>query len=145
MEIEESGSVLSEIVNVKVAVRVRPMSDEENISGSVECVRILPGSNQLVIGNDKSFTFDNIFDINSSQIEIFNNCVLNLIDSCFKGYNSTIFAYGQTGSGKTYTMGTNDSFKEMEESKVGIIPRVIREIFSRINNNSRNKYTVKIS
>jgi kinesin family protein 6/9 len=28
----------------------------------------------------------------------------DMIESCFEGYNGTIFAYGQTGSGKTFTI-----------------------------------------
>ena len=45
------------------------------------------------------------------------------------GYNGTIFAYGQSGSGKTYTMYGKDIY---DENTKGIIPRVVEEIFKRV-------------
>ena len=49
-----------------------------------------------------------------------------MIDSCFDGFNGTIFAYGQTGSGKTFTItGGTEKYNDR-----GIIPRTISYIFS---------------
>jgi len=53
----------------------------------------------------------------------------DLLSKALEGYNATILAYGQTGSGKTYTMGTSN-MNLNDESEMGIIPRVIRDIFS---------------
>lgn len=55
-----------------------------------------------------------------------------LLEKSFEGYNATVLAYGQTGSGKTFTMGTSNlsNGNGMECEEMGIIPRVIREIFS---------------
>jgi hypothetical protein len=50
--------------------------------------------------------------------------------SCFDGYNAAVLAYGQTGSGKTYTMGTSNV--GVADSELGIIPRVIRKLFSEV-------------
>lgn len=50
-----------------------------------------------------------------------------LVDTCFQGYNATVFAYGQTGSGKTFTIGGCDA-----DNDVGIIPRAIDDIFQHI-------------
>lgn len=50
------------------------------------------------------FTFDRIFDTNSSQDDVYNGCMKDSILSVLEGYNATIIAYGQTGTGKTYTM-----------------------------------------
>ena len=62
------------------------------------------------------------------------------------GYNATILAYGQTGSGKTHTMGGNyeDSLGGDEEG-MGVIPRVLRDIFVGIQDNETYDYTVRIS
>lgn len=49
---------------------------------------------------------------------------------CFDGYNAAVLAYGQTGSGKTFTMGTSNV--GVSEEEMGIIPRVIGELFSEI-------------
>jgi len=50
------------------------------------------------------------------------------------GINITVLAYGQTGSGKTYTMGSEISSLNSEES-VGIIPRVIQGLYNGIEVN----------
>uniref|UniRef100_A0A671LJ12 Kinesin-like protein KIF21A n=1 Tax=Sinocyclocheilus anshuiensis TaxID=1608454 RepID=A0A671LJ12_9TELE len=79
---------------------------KEKIEGCHICTFVTPGEPQLVLGKDKAFTYDYVFDMDSTQDTIYANCTEKLIEGCFEGYNATIFAYGQTGSGKTYTMGT---------------------------------------
>ena len=75
-----------------------------------------------------------------------------------------MLAYGQTGSGKTYTMGsgyqslqsalsetgtlTNQQLNINDLDDVGIIPRVLSDLFARIEDDQRQrgtKYTVKVS
>ena len=65
--------------------------------------------------------------------------------NCFKGYNATILAYGQTGSGKTFTMGSSNHYG-VSEQDLGIIPRVIREIFNEINvRKTQAEFLVKVT
>ena len=45
-----------------------------------------------------------MFDVNSSQEEVYDFTVRPAIAKVLEGYNSTILAYGQTGAGKTFTM-----------------------------------------
>jgi len=71
------------------------------------------------------FTFDNVFDMDASQQEVYEQTAKPAVMSILEGYNSTIFAYGQTGSGKSY------SIVGYGENK-GIIPRACEEIFKRI-------------
>ena len=80
------------------------------------------------------FTFDAVFDIDSSQEEVYNLTAKPAVMSVLEGYNSTIFAYGQTGTGKTFTMEgfTYDNL----DVKRGIIPRTIEDIFTYIESNS---------
>lgn len=60
-----------------------------------------------------------------------------------EGFNGTIFAYGQTSSGKTHTMQGPD-IEDLEMQ--GIIPRMVRTVFNRIETASENiEFTVKIS
>uniref|UniRef100_A0A671SFI9 Kinesin-like protein KIF21A n=1 Tax=Sinocyclocheilus anshuiensis TaxID=1608454 RepID=A0A671SFI9_9TELE len=89
---------------------------------------VTPGEPQVVLGKDKPFTFDYVFDMDSQQDSIYSNCTEKLIEGCFEGYNATIFAYGQTGSGKTYTMGTGFDVN-INEEELGIIPRAISHLF----------------
>ena len=50
------------------------------------------------------FCFDNVFDADKSNQDIYDTCVQPLVVEAFKGAKTSVFAYGQTGSGKTFTM-----------------------------------------
>ncbi|XP_019736714.1 kinesin-like protein KIF21B isoform X2 [Hippocampus comes] len=104
---------------------------KEKIEGCHVCTLVTPGEPQVLLGKDKAFTYDFVFDINSEQQSIYQACVHKLIEGCFEGYNATVFAYGQTGSGKTYTMGTGfDVSLALPEQ--GIIPRAVHQLFEGI-------------
>uniref|UniRef100_UPI0037E81144 kinesin-like protein KIF21A isoform X6 n=1 Tax=Semicossyphus pulcher TaxID=241346 RepID=UPI0037E81144 len=116
---------------VRVALRIRPQLAREKIEGCHICTYVMPGEPQVILGKDKSFTYDYMFDMDSQQDGIYTTCTEKLIDGCFEGYNATVFAYGQTGSGKTYTMGTGFDVNIMEE-ELGIIPRAVQHLFKGI-------------
>uniref|UniRef100_A0A3Q2P050 Kinesin-like protein KIF21B n=1 Tax=Fundulus heteroclitus TaxID=8078 RepID=A0A3Q2P050_FUNHE len=104
---------------------------KEKIEGCHVCTLVTPGEPQVLLGKDKAFTYDFVFDIDSEQQHIYQTCVYKLIEGCFEGYNATVFAYGQTGSGKTYTMGTGfDVNLSLQEQ--GIIPRAVHHLFEGI-------------
>ncbi|KAM8740803.1 kinesin-like protein KIF21A isoform 2-T2 [Acanthopagrus schlegelii] len=114
--------------SVRVALRIRPQLAKEKIEGCHICTFVMPGEPQVVLGKDKAFTYDHVFDMDTQQETIYNHCTEKLIEGCFEGYNATIFAYGQTGSGKTYTMGTGFDVNIGEE-ELGIIPRAVNHLF----------------
>uniref|UniRef100_A0A1A8NYY5 Kinesin motor domain-containing protein n=1 Tax=Nothobranchius rachovii TaxID=451742 RepID=A0A1A8NYY5_9TELE len=114
--------------SVRVALRIRPQLAKEKIEGCHICTYVMPGEPQVVLGKDKAFTFDFVFDMDTQQDSIYTHCTERLIEGCFEGYNATIFAYGQTGSGKTYTMGTGFDVNIGEE-ELGIIPRAVNHLF----------------
>ncbi|XP_043977332.1 kinesin-like protein KIF21B isoform X3 [Gambusia affinis] len=118
---------------VKVALRIRPQMAKEKIEGCHVCTLVTPGEPQVLLGKDKAFTYDFVFDIDSEQQHIHQTCVYKLIEGCFEGYNATVFAYGQTGSGKTYTMGTGFDVN-MSLQDQGIIPRAVHQLFEGIQN-----------
>ncbi|RNA22387.1 kinesin KIF27, partial [Brachionus plicatilis] len=127
-------------VAVKVAVRVRPLNSREKLHQHQPCVRLSSETNQLVIGKDKVFTFDYVLAPKTSQSDLYQSCVHQLVQSIFDGYNSTVFAYGQTGSGKTHTIsGSSDDY--------GIIPRAVEAMFQTINSKqeSQRDYLVKVN
>uniref|UniRef100_A0AAZ3SP17 Kinesin-like protein KIF21B n=1 Tax=Oncorhynchus tshawytscha TaxID=74940 RepID=A0AAZ3SP17_ONCTS len=115
--------------SVKVSLRIRPQMVKEKIEGCHVCTLVTPGEPQVLLGKDKAFTYDFVFDIDSAQKQIYAACVHKLIEGCFDGYNATVFAYGQTGSGKTYTMGTGFDVQEEEEEERGIVPRAVHHLF----------------
>jgi kinesin family protein 5 len=66
-----------------------------------------------------------------------------IIESVLEGFNGTVLAYGQTSSGKTHTMVGPD----IEDPHTqGIIPRMVKTVFEKIENASEDiEFTVKIS
>ncbi|XP_056242788.1 kinesin-like protein KIF21A isoform X1 [Seriola aureovittata] len=117
--------------SVRVALRIRPQLAREKIEGCHICTYVMPGEPQVILGKDKAFTYDYMFDMDSQQDSIYATCTEKLIDGCFEGYNATVFAYGQTGSGKTYTMGTGFDVNIVDE-ELGIIPRAVHHLFKGI-------------
>ena len=137
--------------NIKVCVRIRPLSPQELGRGDKKSVE--PHSSDQLIYNHKnirrSYTYNLVFGENSSQEDIFYNCSINkLLDNAMDGYSVTIFAYGQTGSGKTYTiMGRDDSINEKilsNDKYSGIMPKSIKYIWSAVKNR-KEKYYIKVS
>uniref|UniRef100_A0A2K5XZ92 Kinesin family member 27 n=1 Tax=Mandrillus leucophaeus TaxID=9568 RepID=A0A2K5XZ92_MANLE len=133
-----------EEIPVKVAVRIRPLLCKEVLHNHQVCVRVIPNSQQVIIGRDRVFTFDFVFGKNSTQDEVYNTCIKPLVLSLIEGYNATVFAYGQTGSGKTYTIGGGHIASVVEGQK-GIIPRAIQEIFQSISEHPSTDFNVKVS
>ncbi|KFV14358.1 Chromosome-associated kinesin KIF4, partial [Pterocles gutturalis] len=100
---------------------------------------------QVVVGNDKSFTYDYVFDPSVEQEEVFNTAVAPLIRGIFKGYNATVLAYGQTGSGKTYSMGGTYTASQEDDPSVGVIPRVIKLLFKEKEQRQDWEFVLKVS
>nr|XP_008539294.1 PREDICTED: kinesin-like protein KIF21B [Equus przewalskii] len=116
--------------------RIRPQLSKEKIEGCHICTSVTPGEPQVLLGKDKAFTYDFVFDLDTWQERIYSTCVDKLIEGCFDGYNATVLAYGQTGAGKTYTMGTGFDMAT-SEGEQGIIPRAIAHLFGGIAERKR--------
>ncbi|KAH8306623.1 hypothetical protein KR044_000212, partial [Drosophila immigrans] len=131
--------------------RIRPQNSRELIDMCRVCTSVTPEEQQIILGSDKAFTFDYVYDVDSNQVsrhfklfkhifflvlfcqcDIYNECVNRLVEGTLHGYNATVLAYGQTGSGKTYTMGTGFD-QASGDHQLGIIPRAIRHIFAGID------------
>jgi kinesin family protein 1/kinesin family protein 3/17 len=108
-------------INVKVAVRCRPMSSKEVARGCNNIVTILQNSVNIKgtesNQEDKTFTFDFAYDGSCTQQQVYGDLGAPIVSQALDGFNGTIFAYGQTGSGKTFSMLGNEEHK-------GIIPQL---------------------
>ncbi|XP_078403096.1 kinesin family member 4 isoform X2 [Cetorhinus maximus] len=133
------------VIPVRVALRCRPLVQKEIDEGCQVCLTFTPGEPQVLLGIDKCFSYDYVFDPCAEQEEVFNIAVDPLIQGIFKGYNATVLAYGQTGSGKTYSMGGTYTSRQEGDPVVGVIPRVINMLFRMIEENSDNEFTLKVS
>uniref|UniRef100_A0A3Q2Z7Z8 Kinesin family member 4 n=1 Tax=Hippocampus comes TaxID=109280 RepID=A0A3Q2Z7Z8_HIPCM len=119
----------AKVIPVRVALRCRPLVSKEINEGCQCCLTFVPGEPQVVVGTEKAFTYDYVFDPTVEQEEVFSTAVSPLLCGLFKGYHATVLAYGQTGSGKTYSMGGAYTSAQENDPSVGVIPRVIRTIF----------------
>lgn len=77
------------------------------------------------VKKDIAYQFDSVYSPSTTNEQIFNQTLRNLLDSAMKGYDGSVFCYGQTGSGKTHTMYGN-------KSDPGLAPRAIEYLFDRI-------------
>ena len=130
---------------VAVAVRVRPILRS---GGShthmlerfeLEAVTRLSDT-QLQVAEQKQdeacrsscFTFDHILDQESTQLEVYEEAVVDLVDGALCGNNATILAYGQTGSGKTHTMlgdvKPNPLENDLLTANSGLFLRVLNDL-----------------
>lgn len=78
--------------------RIRPQIPREIIDMCRICTQVTPNEPQIVLGTDKAFTYDYLFDVDSTQSEIYQSCVERLVDGSMRGYNATVLAYGQVRS-----------------------------------------------
>ena len=125
---------------MRVAVRIRPLRESDQADGAQEILRKVAGEPQVVLGADRAFTFDHVFDTAAAQHEVYEGCAQALVERVLKGYNSTVLAYGQTGSGKTHTMGSiGTPSSAVPEAALGIIPRTVAEIFCEVSVDSSPK------
>lgn len=125
---------MADNTSVQVAIRIRPLVQNEISKGSQNILEVYQKLNQIKIKNsDKAFSYNSVFDTSIEQDVFYNECVKNMIENLFKGYNVTILAYGQTGSGKTYSMGTAYN----GEGNKGVIPHALNDIFNYIKDNFR--------
>ncbi|OCT65724.1 hypothetical protein XELAEV_18041964mg [Xenopus laevis] len=132
-------------IPVRVALRCRPLVPKENNEGCKMCLTFVPGEQQVIVGTEKSFTYDYVFDPSAEQEEVYNSAVAPLIKGLFKGYNATVLAYGQTGSGKTYSMGGAYTHNQENEPTVGVIPRTVIALFREIHQRPEWEFNLKVS
>eukprot|EP00831_Metopus_contortus_P071072 TRINITY_DN64991_c0_g1_i2.p3 TRINITY_DN64991_c0_g1~~TRINITY_DN64991_c0_g1_i2.p3 ORF type:complete len:119 (+),score=19.73 TRINITY_DN64991_c0_g1_i2:34-390(+) len=96
----------------QVFVRVRPLAATEKISETPkkslkiegEAITIQDQDMLSDYGRKKEFVYDDVFDEEMKNYEVYHGSVGRLIEPLFQGYNATCFAYGMTGAGKTHTM-----------------------------------------
>lgn len=93
--------------NIKVFCRFRPFNAKE-IECSPTRLHRINKKTQLIIkdpkSDDISFMYDHVFDMDSTQEEVFDKVGDPVLNNILDGFNGTIMAYGQTSSGKTHTM-----------------------------------------
>ncbi|XP_068600791.1 kinesin family member 4 [Brachionichthys hirsutus] len=133
------------VIPVRVALRCRPMIEKERLEGCQSCLTFVPGEPQVIVGTEKAFTYDYVFDPTAEQEEVFTTAVSSLLDGLFKGYHATVLAYGQTGSGKTFSMGGTYTASQEKDNSVGVIPRVIKRIFEQMEEREDTDFCLSVT
>ena len=130
----------SEVTNIRVAVRCRPLSKKELAAGEKSIFSLRSGNVCLQDPTDPEgervteFNFDRIFPPDCLQTELWDWLGQPLLDKCIEGFNGTVFAYGQTGSGKTFSMQGVAHDPDLR----GLIPRFTIKLFERIKTEKEN-------
>ena len=60
--------------------RIRPQSAKERLDMCQVCTSVLREENQVFLGKDKAFTYDHVFDIDTTQDIMYENVALGLIE-----------------------------------------------------------------
>lgn len=153
--------------NFKVVIRVRPPLAREidPVHGFRSVIEVSPDNKRISLqeylgaaANDEErdqdilenpglatyhhFTFDFVYDQDSTQVQVYDRTARQAVLSVLEGYNATMLAYGQTGTGKTYTM---EGFKyNSTDPQRGIVPRASEEIFKFIESSQSANATFMV-
>lgn len=163
-EQSSSAATGNEARGIYVGVRLRPSLDAgEHIRSpvSVDSARNTIECPDAGASREKqsafTFSFDKVFNGFDGQQEVMNSIGSVAVQRVLCGYNGTVLCYGQSGSGKTHTMigpggGRLDSIRAIssnskdegnwEELQVGLLPRMIRSLFTDLSAKFPDGYTV---
>lgn len=101
-----------------------------------------PEGNPLPVGKGNTFfTYDRIFDEDSSTREVYEGVAQEIVHSVVRGLNGTIFAYGQTSSGKTFTMQGDGENTETP----GIVQMAARDLFDLMGEAPNRVFLMRVS
>lgn len=110
----EEQEVYQYDMRIRVIVRKRPVSKAEaSLSGGIDVIHPLDYGDygKVLVYQPKTrvdltkeietipFAYDDVYDDTSTNLQIYQRSLRNLIRPFFMGQWSTVFAYGQTGSG----------------------------------------------
>ena len=65
---------------LSLLLRIHPQNVREQVDMCRACTFVTPEKPQVVLSNDKAFTFDYVFDVGTEQLEIYNACVEKLVE-----------------------------------------------------------------
>lgn len=155
-ESDLSTSTIEQNLNhMVVAVRIRPLSKEEQAAGKRSCCRVTNGCTVEITkgathgaylrsqqGQMNEYMFDAAFDSKASQADVYKGSAKPFIGDVLEGLNVTIFAYGATGAGKTHTMMGSERVVGTKREELasggsteevsGIVPQSLVDVFKGI-------------
>jgi hypothetical protein len=64
---------------------VRPLTEKEQYTNCTECISFIPNEPQVLVGTDKSFTYDYVFKPDSVQQDVYETAAFPLLDKFMEG------------------------------------------------------------
>ncbi|KAL0205545.1 hypothetical protein P9112_000852 [Eukaryota sp. TZLM1-RC] len=135
---------------IRVVIRKRPLSRREVTKGEKDIAQI-ETVDSIAVHEPKTkvdltkyverhrFTFDEVFDEDTDNLELYHKTAQPLIPFVFAGGRATCFAYGQTGAGKTFTMMGDG------RNMPGLYVLAARDIFALLQNPQYHNFTACVS
>uniref|UniRef100_A0A8C1VQA9 Kinesin-like protein n=1 Tax=Cyprinus carpio TaxID=7962 RepID=A0A8C1VQA9_CYPCA len=142
-DVSRRGSADDGSEKLKVFLRIRPLTDAEKERGEEQgCVNVQSEDSLLLRApkdsrNMKSaergvsqslhkFTFTKIFGPASSQQEVYDHTIREMVRDVLRGENRLLYTYGVTNSGKTYTV-------QGAGGEAGLLPRAMVSVFMKLS------------
>ncbi|XP_056302804.1 kinesin-like protein KIF20A [Danio aesculapii] len=142
-DISRRGSTDDGSDKLKVFLRIRPLTEAEKDRGEEQgCVNVQSEENLLLKApkdsrNMKSaergvaqsvhkFTFTKIFGPQTSQQEVYDHTIREMVRDVLRGENRLLYTYGVTNSGKTYTI-------QGAGAEAGLLPRALVSVFLKLS------------
>ncbi|KAK2873194.1 hypothetical protein Q8A67_023091 [Cirrhinus molitorella] len=142
-DVSRRGSADDGSEKLKVFLRIRPLTEAEKERGEEQgCVNVQSEDNLLLRApkdsrNMKSaergvaqslhkFTFTKIFGPQTSQQEVYDHTIREMVRDVLRGENRLLYTYGVTNSGKTYTI-------QGAGGEAGLLPRALVSVFLKLS------------
>ncbi|XP_066502774.1 kinesin-like protein KIF20A [Hoplias malabaricus] len=140
--VERRGSRDEAVEKLKVFLRVRPLTETEKDRGEEQgCVykqneetlllsapkdsQNMKNAERGIVQSSHKFNFTQIFGPETSQQEVYDQTMREMVRDVLRGENRLLYTYGITNSGKTYTVqGTT--------AEAGLLPRALVSVFHKI-------------
>ncbi|KAA0720397.1 Kinesin-like protein KIF20A [Triplophysa tibetana] len=142
-DVSRRGSADDGSEKLKVFLRIRPLTEAEKERGGEQgCVNVQSEDSLLLRAPKDSnnmknaergvaqslhkFTFTKIFGAQTSQQEVYDHTIREMVRDVLHGENRLLYTYGVTNSGKTYTV-------QGSGGEAGLLPRALVSVFLKLS------------
>lgn len=129
-------------IPIETAVRICPADITDN---ETMCVQSNPLNSTIQLSNNQIYPVNYALANNCCQSTLFSTVVMPMVNFLLEGCDVSIVTLGQSGTGKTYTLFGHGFHFASSESEHGVIPRFIREVFTKIKQYRDRNYAVSVT
>lgn len=129
-------------IPLETAVRICPAEFSDN---DVMCVQSNPLTNTIQLPNNQIYPVNYALPNNCYQSTLYTTVVMPMVNFLLEGCDVSIVTLGQSGTGKTYTLFGNGFHFASSEAEHGVIPRFIREVFTKIKQYRDRNYCISVT